>query len=459
MLPIPVLPAESEEIVETVMRLAFQLAAILLAAKVFGEICSRYLKIPSVIGELLAGVIIGPFALGQFGLPNDFGPLFPLPMGYGTEGGPSIPVSVELWSIGQIAAIVLLFLAGLETNSKLFFRYATPGVAVAAGGVLLPFVFGAGAVALFEADIGFSDDEALFMGAVMVATSVGITARVLSEQRKLHSPEGVTVLAAAVIDDILGIILLTVVIGIHDSGSVSAGDIVWVAAKAIIFLVALLAVGFLGQRQISRFVLSFRSAGTGIALALFLALLASGLAETFGLAMIIGAYAMGLALSDSRLKHAVEEQMGHLANAIVPIFFGTMGMLVDVESMASAIGLGVVITLLAIVGKVIGSGVPALGVGFNRRGASRIGFGMLPRGEVALIVAGIGLSEGIIEQDLFGVAILMTIVTTVVAPIVLVPLFKSGGSGLRNPGPDDEGDGGEPSNDEAAEPAAQGADP
>ena len=419
------------------MRLAFQLAAILVAAKILGELCDRYLKIPSVIGELLAGVIIGPFALGQFALPNDFGPLFPLPEGYGLTGGPVIPVSVELWSIGQIAAIVLLFLAGLETNSKLFFRYAGPGVAGAIGGVLFPFIFGVGTVALLEADIGFSDNEALFMGAIMVATSVGITARVLGEQRKLHSPEGVTVLAAAVIDDILGIILLSVVIGIHDTGSVNMGDIVWIGAKAVLFLGGLLTVGFLGQRYISRFVLSFRSGGAAIGLAFFLALLASGLAETFGLAMIIGAYAIGLALSNSRLKHTVEEQMGHLANAIVPIFFGTMGMLVDIESMADGIVLGLVLTVLAVVSKVLGSGAPALGVGFNSRGAARIGFGMLPRGEVALIVAGIGLSEGIIQQDLFGVAILMTIVTTILAPIVLVPLFKTGGSGLRNPETDD----------------------
>lgn len=455
-MPLAIFPAESD-VVETLMRLAFQLAAILLAAKVFGEICDRYLRIPSVIGELLAGVAIGPFALGQFALPADFGPLFPVPLGYGMEGGPTLPLSIELWSIGQVAAIVLLFLAGLETNSKLFFRYAGPSIPVAAGGVILPFVFGAGAIAFFKDDIGFSDTEALFMGAVMVATSVGITARVLEEQRKLDSPEGVTVLAAAVLDDILGILVLTVVIGIHASGSVSVGEIVWIGAKAVIFLAALLAVGFLGQRLISKTILSFRTNGAAIGLALFLALLASGLAETFGLAMIIGAYAIGLALSESRLRHAVEEKMGTLANAIVPIFFCTMGMLVDVTSLVNAIGVGAVITVLAIIGKVFGSGVPALGVGFNMRGASRIGFGMLPRGEVALIVAGIGLSNGIIQQELFDIAIMMTIVTTIIAPIALKPLFTSGGSGLRKPGPEDGGEA-PPDGEETPSPAPHEAE-
>ena len=183
-----------------------------------------------------------------------------------------------------------------------------------------------------------------------------------------------------------------------------------------------------------------------------MALLVSGLAEEFGLAMIIGSYSIGLALSGTRLAHQIEEQLGHLANALVPIFFVVMGMLVDVGSMTSAIGLGVVITLLAIVGKVVGAGAPALTVGFNLRGASRIGVGMLPRGEVALISAGVGLAAGVIEQDLFGVAILMTIITTVIAPIILIPLFDKGGSGLRRPPTDGPAASGEPAAAPAEEP-------
>ena len=429
---------EAENIVELVTQLAFQLTAIFLAAKIGGEICERWLKIPAVIGELLAGVLIGPFALGQYEITSSFGALFPLPHGYGGEGGPVIPVSVELWSLAQVGAIVLLFAAGLETNAKLFLRYAGPGLAVAAGGVVVPFIFGVAAtVALGFAD-DFGDTKALFMGAVMVATSVGITARVLSEKRKLDSPEGVTILSAAVIDDVLGILVLTVVVGIADTGSVEAGEVLKVAAKAVGFWLALMAIGFMAQRHISNFALSFRSRGATVGIALALAFLSSGLAETFGLAMIIGAYSIGLALSGSRLKHAVEQHIVNLSYAIVPIFFVVMGMLVDVGSMAEAIGLGILITFLAIIGKVVGSGVPALWTGFNLRGATRIGLGMLPRGEVALIIAGVGLSEGIIEQDLFGVAILMTIVTTVVAPILLVPAFERGGSGLRRPRAEEE---------------------
>ncbi|MCH8283265.1 MAG: cation:proton antiporter [Chloroflexi bacterium] len=447
---------EGENITELVTHLAFQLAAILMAAKIGGEICQRWLKIPPVIGELLAGVAIGPFALGQFTITSGFGALFALPHGFGEVGGGVIPVSNELWAIGQIGAIVLLFMAGLETNAKLFFRYAGPGAVVAIGGIVFPFLFGVYATILFDFADGFSDPRALFMGAIMSATSVGITARVLSERRKLDTPEGVTILAGAVIDDVLSILILSIVVGIADTGSISTGEILGIAAKAIGFWISLMAIGFLLSRQISRFFLSFRTTGAALGLSFALALLVSGLAEEFGLAMIIGAYSIGLALSGTRLAHQIEEQLGHLANALVPIFFVVMGMLVDVGSMTSAIGLGVVITLLAIVGKVVGAGAPALTVGFNLRGASRIGVGMLPRGEVALIIAGVGLAAGVIEQDLFGVAILMTIITTVIAPIILIPLFDKGGSGLRRPPTDGPVASGEPAAAPAEEPVEGG---
>ena len=141
---------------------------------------------------------------------------------------------------------------------------------------------------------------------------------------------------------------------------------------------------------------------------------------------------MGLALSRTELAHRLRESFDSVYYAVVPIFFVVMGMLVDVSVMSEALAFGLVITALAIVGKVFGSGLPAALTGFNIRGSWRIGFGMLPRGEVALIIAGIGLARGVVGQDIFGVAILMTVVTTVIAPVALVPLFKRGGSGRRS---------------------------
>ena len=420
-----------QDITEVVVRLVYQLAIILIAAKVAGEVCLRYLRIPPVLGELVVGIVIGPLALGAVTV-GDIGPLFPKPEGFVMADG-GIPLSTELYSIAQIAAIVLLFAAGLETNLRQFLRYAGPASLVAVGGVVLPFVLGVSATVFFGFADGFDDTKALFIGAIMTATSVGITARVLGDMRRLDSPEGVTVIAAAVVDDVVGILILTVVVSMAASDTVSLAEIGIIGVKAVGFWLALISVGLLLSKPIARLLNSFRVAGAGIALALALAFLAAGLAESFGLAMIIGAYTIGLALSNTTLAQRLEEPIAAVYHALVPVFFVVMGMLVDLSAMQSALAFGVVLTLLAVVGKVAGAGLPALGAGFNLLGAARVGIGMLPRGEVALIIAGIGLARGVIDSELFGVAIMMTVVTTLVAPILLVPLFQRGGSGRRGP--------------------------
>jgi len=444
-----------ENPLEVVAELILLLSIILVAAKIGGEISERYLKIPPVLGELGAGILISPFMLGGIHWFGG-GPIFELPHGEGA----GLPVEPQLFFLAQIAAVILLFEAGLETNRKQFMKYVRPATAVAAGGVVLPFVMGFGATIM----LGFASLDsveamipALFVGSIMTATSVGITARVLADIRRLDSPEGVTVLAGAVIDDVLGIIILAVIIGIAEEGSVTAGAIGLVFLKAVGFWLGLMILGSMVSRFISGAFLWFKSAGAALALALALAFLAAAVAEIyFGLAMIIGAYTMGLALSSTELKHRIEGSMHSVNSFMVPIFFVVIGMQVDFtafgasedKTLAASIIFAVVLSAFAVISKVVGSGVPALFVGFNRRGATRIALGMLPRGEVALIIAGIGLSAGVIGKDIFGVAIVMTIFTTILAPIFLIPAFK-GGSGLRNE-PEDKPEN-EPENKPAGE--------
>ena len=415
-----------EDVVEIVTRLVIQLGIILLAAKLGGEVFQRLLRIPPVLGELAAGIAIGPFALGGVAILG-IGPLFP-------DLDRVIPVSNELWSVAQIASVILLFVVGLETNLHQFLRYAGPGLAVAAGGVLLPFAFGVVATELMghAGPDGLLSPEALFMGAIMTATSLGITSRVLSDLGELDSPEGVTVIAAGVVDDVMAILILAVVVGISADNGISASNIGWISFKVIAFWLGLTGVGILAAPYIARFAGSLKVSGAPIALFLALAFLAAGLAETFGLAFIIGAFSIGLALSRTEMARSLQEPLDSVYHALVPIFFVVMGTLMNVTTMANAIVFGVVITVLAIIGKVFGAGLPALATGFNMRGSWRVGMGMLPRGEVALIIAGVGLSKNIISQELFGVSILMTVVTTLIAPILLVPLFARGGSGRRN---------------------------
>ncbi len=418
---------------EQIMRLVIQLAVILIAAKLVGEAFERFLKMPAVLGELAAGIIIGPLALGGIELPF-VGSLFELVPDTDHEAalGPIDHISEPLWAIAQVGSIVLLFMAGLETDLRQFLRYARPATLVALGGVVLPFAFGDVLTVVFGYAEGLGDVRALFIGAVMTATSIGITVRVMSDLRRLGTPEGVTVLGAAVLDDVVGILILTVVVGLAESGDISAGSIGLVAFKTIGFWLALTGIGILASRHISRFLQSLQVSGAAVALSLALALLAAGLAESFGLAMIIGAFSIGLALSDTDLAHKLEKPLMAVYAALVPIFFVVMGMLVDVRALGGVLGFGIVLTVLAIIGKVAGSGLPALLTGFNRRGSWRIGVGMLPRGEVALIMAGIGVSSGIIDSNLYGVAILMTIVTTALAPPILAISFRSGESGLRS---------------------------
>ena len=191
--------------------LTLQLAVLLLAAKLFGLLFKKF-KQSEVLGELIGGMVVGPFAFGAIELPW-IGKLFPIIEQVG-EHASTLPISSELYFFGQIGAVLLLFLVGLETDAKLFIKYGVKSLGIAIGGVVLPFMLGAWGTVLFGFADTFTDTSALFMGAIMTATSVGITARVLSDMYKLDTKEGVTILAAAVIDDVLGILLLALVISL-----------------------------------------------------------------------------------------------------------------------------------------------------------------------------------------------------------------------------------------------------
>jgi Kef-type K+ transport system membrane component KefB len=409
----------------TIAELTLQVALVLCAARLGGELAERWLKQPAVLGELVAGILIGPFALGGVGFPA-VGQLFPRHDG-------AIAVSTELYALAQLGSVVLLFVAGLETNLRTFLRFGVSATVVAVGGVVLPFFLGVvGAIATGLAE-GMDDPHALFMGAILTATSVGITARVLGDIGKLDTPEGVTILGAAVIDDVLGILALALVVGIASGEGTSALDLGLTAGKAIGAWLLLTAAFVAFATLISRLATFLRVEGAGLAIALSAGLIGAYLAELAGLALIIGAYSAGLALSTTHLKTHLEKEIRVVYSVFVPIFFVVTGMLVDLDVMRAAAVVGVVLTALASVGKIAGSGATALLSGFNRLGALRVGVGMLPRGEVALVIAGAGLTAGIITQEVFAAAVFVAVGTTVLAPPILVAAFRGGGGGLRRP--------------------------
>lgn len=403
--------------------LALQLGIIIFVAWVGGRLFHK-LNLPSVLGELVAGIVIGPYLLGQIIFPGFPQGIFPL------QG--NFPVSEELYAITTIASIILLFLVGVETDIDTLFSFSIAGLVVGIFGVVVSFFFGDLVGVLFSGHVfgvqyGFMHPVPLFLGVISTATSVGITARILSEKRKMDSPEGVTIISAAVIDDVLGIITLAIVVSIVKSGHVSWQNISLTSLKAVGIWLGFTAVGLTFSRQLSRFLKRFKDRITISVMSFALALLLAGIFEKSGLAMIIGAYIMGISLSKTDLSFMIRENLSVLHRFLVPIFFCVMGMLVNVKEMFSlnVMGFGMVYLFMAVLGKIIGCGIPPLFLNFNLRGALRIGMGMIPRGEVALIVAGIGLSTGIISHKIFSIAVMMTFITTLISPVILSRLLES----------------------------------
>ena len=409
------------------MRLMLQLALIIMFARVFGLFSSRVLKQPSVLGELAAGMVIGPYALGGV-RPAFFGgePLFLVPP------GSALPITPELYGFAAFASIVLLFISGLDTDLKTFLRFAGMGSLVGLGGVVFSFVLGAGSAAVLVPGVSsITDPAAVFMG-ISTATSVGIAARILSERRKLSSPEGVTILSAAVFDDVLGIVLLAAAAGLVRTGGTASGGADWglagrIALKTFGFWLAGTVIGIILAPRLTRVLKGLGDLESLAAITFGLALLLAGLAESVGLAMIIGAYVTGLALSRTDVAEDIRRRLEGVYSLMVPVFFCVMGMLVDFSAIPGFLLFGAVYTVLGLTGKMLGCGIPALFGGFSLRGALRIGAGMLARGEVTLIAAGLGLSMGVLDAGLFGAAVISVFISSIIAPPTLIRAFRGGG--------------------------------
>ena len=376
--------------------LLFELFAIFLAAKVIGEIFER-LKLPAVLGEILAGVVIGPYALGWIH-PSD-----------------------TLGSIAEIGAIFVLFHAGLEISPDDLIGVGRKALLVAVAGIVVPFVLGY----LYMHWRGDAATESVFVGAAMVATSVGITARVLGDMGVLASRTAKIILGAAVFDDILGMLLLAVVDGLAQSASVNWVKLGVLAAEAVIFALVMI---FIGPRIIRRIRpgmerLSTHNAPLLVALIVCLGL--SYAASRIGMAAIIGAFFAGMIFAECSPEWDLRSRVHAITEFLGPFFFFSIGAQLDVKLFnGEVLMVAAIVTLLAIVSKVVGCGLPVMGEGWNT--VFSVGVGMMPRGEVALIVALVGLNSQIVSQSTYAVVVFMTAVTTVLAPPMLRYLFSKG---------------------------------
>lgn len=402
------------EVIHLMTSFVFHLGMIIFAARGFGLLFEK-MNLPTTLGELTAGIIIGPYMLGKIPLP-----FIGFPEGFFPLNEGSIPISSEIYGVSVIASIMLLFIAGLETDINLLKKYSITGSIVGFGGLIGTFFPGVIA-GMYLFDLHFMDPKCLFLGVISTATSVGLTARILSKKKYMESPEGVTILSAAIIDDVLGIILLAVIIGISTvvtvGGSIDWFEIGVISLKAVLVWIGFTVSGLLLSNRISKFLKIFKDKYTFTVLSFGLALFLAGIFESAGLAMIIGAYVMGLTLSNTDINYVIQDTIHPLKVFFVPIFFTVMGMLVNISAIDSKmLYIGIIYGVVAILGKILGCGIPALFTGFNKLGSLRIGLGMVPRGEVGFIIAGIGLSNSFIDSEIYGIVILMILMSILIPP-------------------------------------------
>ena len=374
-------------------KLLLDLFLMFAGGKVLAEIFERFRQ-PAVVGELLAGVMLGPSLLALVS-PSEL-----------TQG------------LAEIGAIFLLFTVGLETKPRDLLQVGWIAALVATIGVVVPFVLGF----FYMRAIDYSTIEAVFVGAALVATSVGITARVLADAGVLSTRVARVILGAAVADDILGMIVLTVVSSLS-TGHINYLQLAIVTVEAIGFSIFIL---FFGSRVVGRFqtrVARLRARNSAFILSIVLCLGLSLASIYIGMAAIIGAFLAGLALADHSEQWRLRENAHPVMEFLAPFFFVLLGIQVDLRTVYQP-GLPwmiVVVCLLAIVGKLVGCGLGALPLGFKN--ALRIGIGMVPRGEVGLIVAAVGLKLRTVSPEVYTVVVVMSIVTTLFAPPVLRALL------------------------------------
>ena len=384
------------------------LAAILVAAKLLGELAERIGQ-PAVLGELVAGVLLGGSALGV--VP--------------AEGVPAELIHV----LAELGVLLLLFEIGLETDLREMFRVGPASLAVAVVGVLLPFGLGYAYWAYVPHPATGQGDlttAAIFVGATLTATSVGITARVLSDLGRMATSEARVIIGAAVIDDVLGLVILSVVSGVAGGAAVSVLGVVRTLAVAVAFLVVAVLVGRYLVPKLFDVVVRMRVRFVLLVFAVAFALGLSSLAALAGSALIIGAFAAGLILSGTNQFDTIEHEVRPVASIFTPIFFVSVGASVNLgllnpatPSSRGTLVVAAALTLIAIVGKVA-AGWAAPWVPLRR---IVVGVGMVPRGEVGLIFADIGRRSGVLTEEVFGAVLLMVMVTTFVAPPGLKALF------------------------------------
>jgi Kef-type K+ transport system membrane component KefB len=393
---------------DPILRAIIDISILIAFAKVLAGALARF-QLPEVLGELFAGIILGPFAFGSLQI----------------GGEPLVVLNEHVQAFGEIGAILILFVAGLEVGFGQFKALRNQSLVIGVSGVIIPFLFGLFitlASPLPPTDL----PGALVVAAALTATSIAITMRTLEELGALNSIEGRLMINAAVIDDVLGLIVLSIVVSIITTGvTPSPVGAIWVILRTLgLWLALLVSVVYVGSRLLT-YSRKWSVSGTIEVAATALCFGSAVLSAAIGLHPIVGAFSAGMAIAESRVLAQVREYISKVTLVFSPIFFAVIGARLNLWSLGLMSIYGMLLMLaIAIATKVIGCGIPAILVTRNRRSGMTVGVGMISRGEVGLIVAGIGLTTGAITQDVYAQIVAMAIITTIVTPILLRHIFR-----------------------------------
>ena len=389
------------------LHIVISLGILLFAAKIFAEIFHR-LKLPVVLGELLAGFVVGPFALGSV---------------LSFDGKPIVILDETIRSIGELSAIVILFIAGLEITPREFLSGGAASFTVGSIGVIVPFFVGYFVFNMF----GLQALESMLIATALTATSIAISIQVLTELGKMQSKEARLILGAAIVDDILAIAVLSVVTTMVQTGNTTPEitSIIVLILKILGLFAALLVGAVLLVPRLLHIENLWKSKGSveGIVTASFFG--AAGIAAFVGLSPIVGAFAVGMAVSSTRVINKVSEYVDKLEIIFAPLFFAIIGTQVDLRGInLNVLVLSAVIVAIAIITKLAGCGLPSMLFLRDKNKSLKVGIGMISRGEVGLIVAGVGITSGVLTSDVYTAIIIMVALTTIITPLWLKRVYK-----------------------------------
>lgn len=388
------------------LHVVISLGVLLFAAKLMAELFHKF-KLPVVLGELVAGIIVGPFAIGGLIMFND---------------EPLVSLDETIRHIGEISAIVILFIAGMHITPREFLKGGAASFTVGGLGVVVPFFVGYYAFIAY----GLEALQAVLIATALTATSIAISIQVLTEMGRMNSKEARLILGAAIVDDILAIAALSVVTTMVQTGSLELEitEIMFLVLKILGIFAALLVASVLIIPRILR-VDKLKAKGTieGMATASFFA--AAGIAAYFGLSPIVGAFAVGMAVASTRVIKQIEQYVGKLEIIFAPLFFAIIGAQVDLRGVnVEVLALAGVIIAIAVGTKLAGCAAPAMFFLKDRGKSMKVGIGMVSRGEVGLIVAGVGASAGVLTSNNYTALIIMVAATTIITPIWLKIAYK-----------------------------------